>query len=399
MTRRQGVLVAVPRPHVPVAGPRHRRRVRPRDRLVPPDAGARAGGVQVSCATCFPTAWTSWGGCRRLHRGAVTGFYLWYWPGVQPVGTAFVVRRGAAVRVQHVGAQGRRLRRVGPRSRSSPSPGRLRVPEHGEVVRQRDPRQAGLRCGSARGGPRRAPPRAASRSGWTVPRRSWPERYPDRAVNYLAAPVRRDRITRLGHPRVRPVDPRRRCRQHLRALDQYTGETLYDGPPGTATSSTRRGTTGASRSTRATSAARRPGRVGRAPPVAPRAGHDGSDDEPDSPSQARTATNNRTDSRPEIGRSAEAVPNHARAHAAGTRPGHDHRRAGDGRDCPDPDVSGACQCCRRRPSTPPPDHVRRRRPDDVRADRSRHVLLSPAPTAWGTSSGSIRASPGSSTRR
>ena len=256
-------VVAVPRAHVPVAGLRASSAC-----STPSPAGAgrtptaiEPGGVKgVVCDVHPRRHGHRRRGCRRrLHRRAAHRLLPLVLAGRAPVGHR--VRRpprARSVHVQHVDAQGRRLRRLGPAARRRLHRGRLRVPEHEQVVRERDARPSATStcgCPARTSSPRK--PTGASRSGSTGRARSSDERYPDRAINYLATPVRRDRsLHGLGHARVRPVDPGGRRRQHLRrARPVHRRDASTTARPRKATSSTRRGTTGASRSTPATSAA------------------------------------------------------------------------------------------------------------------------------------------------
>ena len=205
-----------------------------------PDAdGAEPGGVKGVVCDVIPDGkdMVGWFGV-GLIVVLLTGFYLWYWPGVKRWANALRDPAGPrSVHVQHVAAQGRsafvvwvpltgrRLHRDR-RSRSrtwrtwyeNVTPGAARL-------RPVDAARGGLRVRAGR--------TAASRSGSTGARTILEERYPDRAINYLDAARRRDRASYAAwvDPRLRPVDPRGRRRQHLRVVDQYTGETLYDGTP------------------------------------------------------------------------------------------------------------------------------------------------------------------------
>ena len=137
-------LVAVPRPHVPVAGLWPVRRVRSGNRLVPArrrrHRARRAEGRRLRRVADGMDI-VGWFGVMFIVV-LLTGFYVWYWPGVRRWSTALAIKRGGVVHLQPVVAQGDRLRRLGPLPRRGLHRNRLRLPQPQLVVRERDSRPA-----------------------------------------------------------------------------------------------------------------------------------------------------------------------------------------------------------------------------------------------------------------
>ena len=192
----------------------------------------------------------------------LTGFYLWYWPGVRRWATALVVQaRTRALRLPPVAAPGGGPRVLGAAADRRVHRRRLRLPEHEQVVRERHPGPARLRPvgagggAGARGRRSRADHRRRGRGDrrGALPRAGHPLR--------RACPTTRPAPTSSGSPAASTRGPARAApATSTCCVDQYTGEiALRRHARRTATCSTRRGTTGASRSTPATSAAPSPG--------------------------------------------------------------------------------------------------------------------------------------------
>ena len=115
-------------------------------RSIPRPAGARAdadgvepGGVTGVVCDVLPDGMDMVGWLGVLFIVVLlTGFYVWYWPGVRRWATAFVDQAGPrGVHVQPVAAQGDRVRRVGAAARRRLHRHRLRLPEPQLVVRER----------------------------------------------------------------------------------------------------------------------------------------------------------------------------------------------------------------------------------------------------------------------
>ena len=106
--------------------------------------GVEPGGVKGVVCDVIPdgmdiVGWMSIGFMVVL----LTGFYLWYWPGVRRWATAFVIRRGRGaftfnMSIHKVVGLGR----VDPAAGRHVHGSRVRVPQHEQVVRERDARPA-----------------------------------------------------------------------------------------------------------------------------------------------------------------------------------------------------------------------------------------------------------------
>ena len=147
----------------------------------------------------------------------LTGFYLWYWPGVRRWATALVIKRGPrSVRLQSVAAQGDRVRRVDPAARRRRSPA-SRSPSRTSTPGSRTPRRPSATSSSGPNPrtPCPAPPTAGSASRMT---RRWrrSDALPGPGGAVVDAAVRDLDVLGVGHPWVRPVDTRGRRRQRVR---------------------------------------------------------------------------------------------------------------------------------------------------------------------------------------
>ena len=163
----------------------------------------------------------------------LTGFYLWYWPGVRRWATALVVRRGRGRFTFHMSVHKVvgfvfwiPLTVVAFTGMIFAFPNMARWFENATPA-QRDfdlwvmPEE--LTSSEADG---REP------IGLDAAARTIAERYPDRAINYLEAPG--DETGMYAAWVTRGFDPWTReggAGNTYVALDQYTGETLYDGTP------------------------------------------------------------------------------------------------------------------------------------------------------------------------
>ena len=268
---RRGVVVAVPRPHVPVAGLGPVRGVRPGDRLVPRRRRRHRAGRHQGCRLRRAPRRHGHGRLagRAVHRRAADRLLRLVLAGRAPLGDgAGDQARSRGVRLQHVAAQGHRLRRVGATARRSPSPASP-SPSPTSTRGTRTPRRrsATSTCGrhpedavsgEADGRERIDLDAALAAIEDALPR-------PRRAV--ADAAVRRDLdLLGVGHPRVRPVDTRGRRRQRLRRpRPVHRRRSSTTAHPKRATSSISCGTTGTSRCTPATSAARSRGSLWTAP--------------------------------------------------------------------------------------------------------------------------------------
>ena len=246
------------------------RGVRSGDGLVPPrtpTAPSRAAPRAWS-ATCSPTAWTSsaGSGCGFIVV-LLSGFYVWYWPGVRRWATAFVIKRGRGpftfnmslhkvigfvvwVPLLVVAFTG--IAFAFPNMNTwyeNATPARARLlpvdAARGRRVRADADGREPIDLDGALAAIERAVP---------GPRGAVADAAVDDETATYSAWVTRgfDPWTREGG-----------AGNTLVVVDQYSGEVCTTGPPGRATSSTRRGTTGRSRCTPATSAARSPASCGR----------------------------------------------------------------------------------------------------------------------------------------
>ena len=179
---------------------------------------------------------------------SLTGFYLWYWPGVRRWATAFVIRRGRGRFATNMSLH----KVVGlvvfvPLVVITFTGVSVRVPEHEGLVREHHARaDAAPSCG-CRPNPRsRSPAKGRTPLDADATRAAIRARSRSGSSHGLEPPVRRDgNVERVGRPRLQPVDTRgRRAATSTSCSTSTRARRCTTARPRTATSSTRRGPTG-----------------------------------------------------------------------------------------------------------------------------------------------------------
>ena len=194
----------------------------PGDRLVhaPTPTASSPAASRVSPATSSPTAWTWSAGSGVLFIVVLlTGFYVWYWPGVRRWATALAIKRGRGAFTFNMSLH----KVIGfvvwvPLLVVAFTGIAFAFPNLNSWYENATPAQRDFSLWTqpedAVSEPR---PTAVNRIDLDAALAAIEERYPDRAVQSLMPPLRRDLdLLGLGHPWLRPVDPGGRRRQHVR---------------------------------------------------------------------------------------------------------------------------------------------------------------------------------------